>query len=371
MRVGVSTTAIEPYICAGRLDGIGVYTTKLMQGLTDRQCDVEGLSFPPISQPRVSLQKGKGRVMPYSIAAAGALLTGGYCKAAMEVDVFHVTDYRVLPMKCPVVATLYDAIPLMHPEFANARLRWLKNAMQKGVAQFADRIIAISQYSVAELVEYFDIPEERISVIHCGVDASWFKPLPDTLMSAVMEKYGLHQGYFLSVGTLQPRKNIGRVLDAYLKLPAAIRRLRKLVVVGKVGWGCDELVGRLLALASGGEVIWLNQVREEADLRALYQAAGVFVFPSLYEGFGLPVLESFAAGTPVICSNTTSLPEVSQGVAVELDPLSVDDIASAMEWLADDDSECEERIALGRVRAEAMNWNHMVDETLSLYRSLL
>jgi alpha-1,3-rhamnosyl/mannosyltransferase len=180
----------------------------------------------------------------------------------------------------------------------------------------------------------------------------------------------LRPGYYLFVGILQPRKNLERVLQAHDTLPAELRRERPLVVVGKAGWRCEALLEKLMVKVASGEAYWLNDVHGITELRHLYAGAGVFVFPSLYEGFGLPVLEAFASGVPVVTSNTTSLPEVSAGVGFEVDPASVEEISFAMERALLDDERAW-RIPAGRQRAAGMGWDACVEGTLSVYRRVL
>lgn len=371
MRIGLSTSVIEPTFSNGRFDGIGVYTSQLKSGFQSSGQVVQGLSFPKLAFSQQVLTEGKRFSLPYSIAAATSLVTKGMFKFDMDVDVFHVTDYRVLPMTCPVVVTLHDAIPFKHPEMSNAHFRGLKNHVQKKVAKFANHIIAISEFAVEELIEFYDVPESNISVVHCGVERAWLIPISQEKLRAVLKLRDIEQGYFLFVGTIQPRKNIQRVLDAYLKLPKLIQKERKLVVVGKTGWGCGAIVNRLKVLEQTGHIVWLSDVRSQDELRCLYTGASVFVFPSLYEGFGLPVLEAFACGVPVVTSNTTSLPEVSGGVALEVDPESIDEIASAMECLVRDEAERTKRIKLGRLRAESMTWDKTVERTLEVYQRII
>ena len=371
MRIGLSTSAIEPVYTNGRLDGIGVYTNQLKRGFELSNQIVQGVSFPKLGFSQSVMSKGKVFPVPYSVAATASLISGGLIKYNLDVDVFHTTDYRVLPMACPVVATLYDAIPLKHPEMSNSRFRKIKNYTRKSVAKFADHVIAISAFSVKELVEFYEVPETKISVVHCGVEKAWLEAVSTEELNNTLQIYGLEQGYFLFVGTIQPRKNIQRVLDAYLKLPKAIQKERRLVVVGKAGWECDDIIFRLKALEKTNNILWLNNVASQDELRCLFSGAGVFVFPSLYEGFGLPVLEAFACGVPVVTSNTTSLPEVSNGIALEVNPESVDEISSAMLCLIQDEVERAERIKLGKVRAESMTWNKTVERTLNVYRKLI
>ncbi len=379
MRIGLSVGTLEPARARGRIDGIGVYTSHLMAGLAARGQEVQGFSFPGFSFPAFSLP-GLGRRggptlgrplgLPFPAAALGAIASGGRLALAPPVDVFHATDYRIVPMRCPVVATLHDAIPMADPALSSRRLRGLKNALMRRLARFADVVVAVSAFSVAELVEHFGIDPARVRVIHAGVDPAWLTPPEPALLARVLAARRLEPGYFLSVGTLQPRKNVERILAAHALLPAALRRERPLVVVGRPGWRCDGLVAELRARVAAGEARWLADVAEPEELRALYAAAGVFVFPSLHEGFGLPVLEAFASGVPVVTANTTSLPEVSAGIAREVDPTSVEAIAEAMAALAAPGEERRRRIAAGRARARALGWEVMVDRLLALYREL-
>lgn len=373
MRIGLSTTVLEPAINKGHLDGIGVYTSRLMEGFAARGHLVEGRSFPSLFKPTMKKRFVKGQAFPSAFGTMSglALLTGGHLRSAPNVDVFHVTDYRVVPMRCPVVASLHDAIPLRHPEMANSRLRKLKNFVQKSMAQFADHVITLSHYTVPDLVEFYGIPDSRISVVPCGVDANWLEPVSAEAKEATLKRRGLEPGYFLFVGTLQPRKNLERILAAYVRLPAHVRKNRKLVLVGKAGWLCESLIGKIRKLGDEGQLAWLTDVNSEEELRHLYAGAGIFVFPSLYEGYGIPVLEAFASGVPVVTSNTTSLPDVSGGAAIEVNPESVDDIVSAMEWLAIDGTEHSRRIAAGRERVKKMTWDNTVECTLRVYQKVL
>lgn len=296
----------------------------------------------------------------------------GTIRRRMPVDVFHATDYLIVHMDCPVVATLHDAIPQKYPEWCRPRLRGLKNWLQRKAAHKADHVIALSNFAVPELIEYFGVDERRITVVPCGVGDEWHKTPAHADVQETLRIYGLERGYFLFVGTLQPRKNIERIVDAYLGLPEAIRRERQLVIVGRPGWRCEELIKKIRAATEHGEkVVWLNNLSEQDQLQHVYAGAGVFVFPSLHEGFGIPVAEAFASGVPVVTSNTTSLPEVSRGAALEVDPLSVSEIGTAMLDLARNDALRERCISAGRQRASELTWNRTAAETAVVYRSVL
>ncbi|MBS1187392.1 MAG: glycosyltransferase [Burkholderiaceae bacterium] len=376
MRIGLSTTTIEPALTQGKIDGIGVYTRALLQGLPEHGCDVTGFAYPPPAGAGnggdIRFTSGQPMAHSYPASTLLDLFTPDSRRKKMPVDLFHATDYRIIRMDCPVVATLHDAIPLKYPHWCSPRLRRLKNMLLQRAAKNADHVIAVSEYAVAELVECFGIDQRNITVVHNGVGQEWLAAPEPAAVSGTLLEYGLRAGYYLFVGTLQPRKNVERILAAYRQLPPAIRAERQLVIVGHAGWQCDDLVRQLRAAQQQGEnVLWLDNVGDSARLRQLYAGAGAFVFPSLYEGFGIPVAEAFAAGVPVITSNTTSLPEVSQGAALEIDPLSVADIGAAMQALAQDDALRARCIEGGRKRAATLSWETTASRTADVYRRFL
>jgi glycosyltransferase involved in cell wall biosynthesis len=231
-------------------------------------------------------------------------------------------------------------------------------------------VIAVSRAMVPELVEHYAVPEERISVTHLGVDERWFEREPDARIAALRQRYHLDRRYLLFVGTLQPRKNVARILAAFERLPPSFRAEVQLVIAGRAGWQIDELVTALRTAGNEGRVRWLDYV-PAADLRSLYQGAAAFVFPSLHEGFGLPVLEAFASGVPVVCSNVTSLPEVAGDAALQVDPTDVAGLASAMEALVSDDALAQRMRERGRDRAREFTWDRCAEGTLAVLRSMV
>jgi glycosyltransferase involved in cell wall biosynthesis len=369
LTVGLGTTTIEPGPTGGHVDGIGVYTRALLEHLPQAGCAVEAYSWPHPGMPSVI-----GQALPQSFARASLtdLATPRRHRVHMPVDLFHATDYRIVRMDCPVVATLHDALPIKYPAWCNPRMRRLKNWLQRKAARKADHVIAVSHFAVDELVECFGVDPQRVSVVHNGVDDSWLAAADAQAVATTLARHGLRPGYFLFVGTLQPRKNVERLLAAWLRLPQAVRQERALVIVGAAGWRCETLLRRIDAARANGEnLVWIDRLAGAEALRHVYAGAGVFAFPSLYEGFGIPLLEAFASNVPVVTSNTSSLPEVSQGAALEVNPLDEGALAEAMQALARDESLRTRCIAAGRARAGAMTWRATAQATASVYRSLL
>jgi alpha-1,3-rhamnosyl/mannosyltransferase len=359
----------------GRPDGIGIYTRELERALIEQGVAVRRVGRPArAAMPRNDAPNGPLRYpLPweYSVAAASALHVSLPFAGSIEraIDVYHATDY-VVPRfsRTRVVATLHDAIPVAHPDWANPRFRRVKNRLLRGFAKSAHLVIAISHAAIPDLVRHYSIDPTRIRVVPLGVDAQWFVAPAVEAIEALRRSRGVHHGYFLHVGTLQPRKNLDALINAYERLPPVVRARRQLVIVGKYGWGVATLRERLRSLRGAGRVVWLEYIERDA-LRALYHGAHAFVFPSLAEGFGLPMLEALAAGVPVVASDLPALREVAQGHARFVVPNSIDALVDAM--VDADRMGCDTRTSEARrSHARRFTWQASALRTLDIYREL-
>ncbi|HSV44948.1 MAG TPA: glycosyltransferase family 1 protein [Ramlibacter sp.] len=376
MRVGLGVSVLARGLQSGGVDGIGIYTRELMKRLATRP----GLELLPVSwghplppaedAGRAALREG-GFMLPATVSALTGLDFPCSSRFAGRMDLMHATDHLIPRLgKLPVVATIHDAIPLAHPEWLRSRLGRVKSALWRRSALWADHVITVSEFSRREIQRHFGVPAERITTIAQGVDARWFAPMDVEAIAAARARLGLPERFFLCVGTLQPRKNIERAIAAWHSLPAPVRAGTGLVIVGRAGWKCESLVQDLRSGRHGPSVRWLERIAD-ADLLAVVKAATVLLATSLYEGFGLPVLEAFAAGTPVIASKTTSLPEVAGDAALLVDPLDVAAMAGAMERLAGDEALRGDLARRGLARSADYSWDRTAAATFEVYQQVL
>lgn len=373
MRVAYGVSVLAAAMQRGGADGIGRVAQEVLSRLEHAQgLDVLPFEFSPEPSGQIPGALAVGSFQRQALVA----LTTGMAFPSMQrrlrgqVDLVHATDHNVPRLHgLPVLATVMDAIPLSHPQWVSYRFKALKNEAWRRSVHWADHVLTISDFSRQEIARWFRISESRISVIPLGVDQRWSFSPDSAERERIRAAYDLPERFFLFVGTLQPRKNVDLLLKAHAGLPAEMRRACPLIVVGRRGWACDDLVARLQASAAS-EVRWLQYVPDD-DLPTVLRLATALTCPSLYEGFGLPVLEAFAAGVPVIASSTTSLPEVAGDAALLVDPLDAVAWGEAMKILLRDQGLALRLSEKGRARARSFTWERTADELTRLYSTLV
>ena len=287
--------------------------------------------------------------------------------AVRPPDVLFVPAH-VLPLIHPrrSVVTVHDLGYLAYPEAHKTGDRRYLDWSTRWNARRAKFVIADSAATQADLIRAYGVDERKIRVIHLGRDET-LAPVPDAqVLAEVQARYGITAHYVLYVGTLQPRKNLARVIEAFARAAAAPAFAGiQLVLAGKKGWLYDDLFAQVERMGLAGRVLFPGYV-DDADLPALLSGALAFVFPSLYEGFGIPVLEAGACGVPVITSNTSSLPEVAGDAALLVDPHDVDAIAEAMTRLVTDAALRTELSRRGLANVQRFSWEKCARETLAV-----
>ena len=285
-----------------------------------------------------------------------------------RIDIFHGLFSR-LPFVLPIpgVITAHDLSAYRMPRF-HKRKTHFTNLMYPVFVRKASRIIAVSEFTANELLSCFPEASGKITVVYEAAPPDYFEIADKSELERVIGKYNLPDRFLLFLGTLEPRKNLERLLEAFTASRSIIPH--SLVISGAVGWKTKEFFNKLKGSAIENRIQLTGFVDRE-DIPTLMSLADVFIYPSLYEGFGLPVLEAMACGTPVITSNTSSLPEVTGNAAFLVDPYSSDSISNAVKTLVLD----EERKTLmrerGLKRAGEFNWEKAARETLQVYRQVL
>jgi glycosyltransferase involved in cell wall biosynthesis len=293
----------------------------------------------------------------------------GMDRVFQGVSLFHATEHLLPKLtRTRSVFTLHDTAYLLFPQHHLPRNRiYLRQMMPRFLAR-ADRIIAPSENTRRDALRFYRLDPEKIEVIPEGVEARFNPDVDRTRISAVRERYALPERFILCISTIEPRKNLPTLLEAY----AALRRLHPqvgLVIAGGKGWLSEPFFERLRSLELVDRVTLTGYVPDE-DLPALLNAAEAFAYPSEFEGFGLPPLEAMACGVPVLCSNTSSLPEVVGEAGVQLPPHDVRAWVEALSRVIEDQQLRAGLRARGLERARLFTWETAASKTLEVYRSV-
>ncbi|MCH9647504.1 MAG: glycosyltransferase family 4 protein [Deltaproteobacteria bacterium] len=286
----------------------------------------------------------------------------------LDLDLYHATHY-VLPAinTCRVVVTIHDIIHLLYPEYLPNRLaffyaqRMIRRSLARG-----DRILTVSKNTRSDLMRYFDVDGEKIQAIYNGVDDAFRAPVPTPDLDRWLKNLDIPRPYLLFVGNPKPHKNLENVLRAYAQALKTHAFDGPLVCVGDRGNSEFKLRQIADQLGIGDRLLLLGHVAQEA-LPAIYQGATLFLYPTLYEGFGLPVVEAMASGVAVITSNNSALKEVAEGYAHLVNPLDVDGIAQAIAHCMEDEDHRAALAKLGRRRASDFQWKRTAEQTLEAY----
>jgi alpha-1,3-rhamnosyl/mannosyltransferase len=325
-------------------------------------------TFPAMREFRALTHEASvvGRVRTWG--GLGALALGNHLRvpvldwAASGADVFHASVLvRRPPRRVRLTATVHDLTAFLMPEL-HPRANLVAERSFAEVARRADRLIAVSECTRRDAVRVLGIAEEKITTIHSGIADGFFDP-PAERVEEVRRRYGLQRPFVLFVGTIEPRKNVDVLLDAFEALPASTREQYQLVFAGPLGWASERTVARLRAVRYLGYI-------PERDLAPLTAAAQAFVYPSLYEGFGFPVAQAMAAGTPVITSNVSSLPEIAGDAALLVDPRSQSELRAALARLLGSEALRVALSAAGRVRAREFRWEVCAAKSLEFFRQV-
>jgi len=283
-----------------------------------------------------------------------------------DQDVYWFTNFRTYATlrNRRRVTTIYDAAYMVYPEFIQTKnLSYLRDQVPRSL-RIADRIITISESAKTDLITRLDADPNKIVVAPCGIDTDFMKP---TKSKDALKKYGIKGKYLLFVGTIEPRKNLVNLIQAYDKLPATYKEEYTLILAGGGGWNDGEIQAEIRKDRLVGNVQLTGYV-EDVDLASLYTHATAFLYPSFYEGFGLPILESLACGTAVLTAKNSSLEEVAGKAAYYVDEFSTESIKDGMQKLIDSERTRKDIVRLGRERVASYPWSKtakIIYETLS------
>lgn len=372
LKVAFGSTLLDRGLAGSGIDGIGHYCQELLAEFS-KKSDLQAI---PFSFGIEHANAGTKTLPSYTSHLAKGLLklessNSETTQFFNNADIIHSTD-QLIPIVTnkPLIATVMDTIPLSHPEFIRASSRYLKTALWKSLTKRADHIITISEFSKNEIANLMSYPKEKITSIPLGVDGRYFEMLSQEQIQRVLNKLTIDRSFFLFIGSIQPRKNLLRLLQAHASLPKNYAREFPLVIAGKIAWDNGETLKAIQAAIADKRCLWLNYV-SDIEKRALLQATEGLIFTSLYEGFGLPILEAFASKAPVLASNCTSMPEVAGSSALLVDPLDIESIRDGLLTQLNNVATVQKLKISGFQRAKLFTWDRVAADTQKIYQSLL
>jgi glycosyltransferase involved in cell wall biosynthesis len=371
MRIGIDYTA-----AVRQGAGIGRYTRGLIRALAELDQETPYVLFSAgrDPDPRPWPANFHQRALPLSDRHLAILWQRLRLPLPVEwftgpLDLFHSPDFVLPPVRRARAAlTIHDLSFLRYPEcFSPPLLRYLLNAVPRSIER-ADLVLADSENTRDDLIELLGVAQEQIRVVYAGVEPA-FTPRPEAEVAAARRRYGIRRPYILGLGTLQPRKNFVRLIEAYRLLRQERGIPHQLVIGGGRGWLYEPIIEAVESHGLQDDVLLIGFV-DDGDLPALYTGAELFAFPSLYEGFGIPVLEAMACGTPVVAAAASSIPEVAGEAALLAPPTDVGALAEAL-WRALDDAALRETLrARGFEQCRRFTWRASAQRLLACYGEL-
>ncbi len=291
-------------------------------------------------------------------------------RLAMDsIDVFHCQYMGPPYATIPYVVMMHDIIHEYLPEYYPRYLRFMMRMLYPISARRASRVLTVSESSKRDIVKYFRIPEEKVIVTYNGVSDDFCPVKNRDKIRNTLEKYGILDNYILYVGRLEPRKNLPRLIRAFHALKKEKRISQKLVIVGMKYFKYEEIYTTVEELNLKNDVVFTGRV-EDNELPLFYSGARLFVYPTIAEGFGLPPLEAMACGSPVITSNTSSLPEIVGDAGILVDPYKINDLAEAMYRVLSDESLRKGMKAKGIERAKRFSWEYTARMTIEVFQEV-
>ncbi len=373
MRVGIFTYGIHGI----RMTGIARYTVELTRAMAKLDPSLEIVLLNPYSESQHPwYREFPTHPLPHlkllPLTATVGNLELHRAATRLKLDILH-DPCGIAPFLAPRgryrrVTTIHDTLPAVYPKTQPLLTRIVFSTLVARAGKTSDAVLTVSRTSANDLCRHYGFPPSRVHVTPNGVHPAR-KLSPEALASS-LGRLGASRPYFLYVGALHPRKNIRRVIEAFQSL----RRRHSdaaLVIAGPPSWGAHHELAAVLRSAGGESGVVFTDFLSDDDLNALYQGAHALVFPSLYEGFGLPVLEAMSFGAPVITSNVSALPEVAGDAALLVDPTSVEVISEAMARTIEDGSLHAELKRKGLARSAEFSWEKTADGTLDVYRTLV
>jgi len=353
--------------------GLGRYAESLTRALLAKDPERFALFYnhsghvrPLRGLEEIPVRRVRAGYKPWRMAVWLGQLAGlGFDRLLPGAQLYHATEHLLMPLRhVPTVLTTHDLIFRLFPQHHKRLNYWYLNAAMPVYCRRASAIIAVSQATKGDLVRLYGLDPAKIRVVYEAA-APHFVPASPAQIAQMRALYGLPDHYLLHVGTIEPRKNLSRLLQAVHQLRVAGEDVR-LVVVGSKGWLYQDFFRRLEELELG-DAVHLPGYVPDAHLLAIYSGARLVAVPSLYEGFGLPVLEAMACGAPVVCSHASSLPEVGGAASTYFDPTDVTAIAEAILGVWRDEALRQTMREEGLARAARFSWERASQETLAVY----